>query len=785
MNNQQNNYIDLKINGRLFPLWVLHNFKKYKLKPIIKLPDTDPCINYGKDNMYELREYQAFIGAYLDYKSPYTNILLYHGLGAGKTATAINVYNILFNYTPNWNVFILIKASLKNQPWLSDLKTWLNKDQYETRWNNIKFIHYDAPNADRDFLNKINESDSTKKNLYIIDEVHNFITNVYNNIINKAGKRAQIIYDYLIQEKKEYNDTRIILISATPAVNTPYELALIFNLLRYNTFPTSEVKFKEIYITNNANIETLNIESKNMFQRRIMGLVSYYKGSTSDLYARKNIIQKNLIMSDYQLQVYKYYEDIEKKLESSKTNFSKKGIYKAYTRQASNFVFPIVDDISGESRPRPSKFKLTEKQIEILMLDKSRDDIDKETMEKYQLYLNIMNKYIKIFDKWLELKAYEDKNQKLSLEEDINIFKINYKYKFNEFWENYKNKSNLLKAMYDCSCKMTAILFYSMRSDGPVLVYSNYVKMEGLEIFKIYLKYFNYSLYGDTNNINNLYYTEFTGNIDKNTRNRNLYTFNNKKNKDGSLIRIILISPTGAEGISLRNIRQVHIMEPYWNEIRIQQLIGRAIRQCSHRDIPINERFVDIYRYNATTITNIQTTDQIIQELALEKYNLIETFLLSIKEVAIDCELFKEHNMIDDEYQCFKFNEKSYFDKFISPAYKEDIYFDKKLDNGSGSINSITKKIKVLKIKICYILNNSITNTQSSSTAQLENHSFSDYKYSLPLDAWYNPDTCIVYDFELKYPIGKIKIENDLPVKINKQTYIVDNIIIIPTIRKI
>ena len=36
------------------------------------------------------------------------DILLYHGVGSGKTNTAINVYNILFNYTPKWNIFLFL-----------------------------------------------------------------------------------------------------------------------------------------------------------------------------------------------------------------------------------------------------------------------------------------------------------------------------------------------------------------------------------------------------------------------------------------------------------------------------------------------------------------------------------------------------------------------------------------------------------------------------------------------------------------------------------------------------
>ena len=93
---ESQNYIDLKINGRLFPLWILSNFKKYALPPIERKDGEDPCNKKSSGDVHELRKYQAFIGSILDYRSIYHNALVYHGLGAGKTVAAINVYNILY-----------------------------------------------------------------------------------------------------------------------------------------------------------------------------------------------------------------------------------------------------------------------------------------------------------------------------------------------------------------------------------------------------------------------------------------------------------------------------------------------------------------------------------------------------------------------------------------------------------------------------------------------------------------------------------------------------------------
>jgi superfamily II DNA or RNA helicase len=757
----ENNYIDLKTNGRLFPVWVLHNFKKYKLEPIIYKSNEDPCIeinknNSTKENLQQLRLHQKFLSSFFDYRSPYKDVLIYHDVGSGKTASAINIYNILYNYTPQINVFILIKAALHDEPWLAELKKWILSSDKEDRMNNIKFIHYDAPNADKIFLNAIKEVDVLKKNLYIIDEAHYFINNVYNNIVSGYGKRAHIIYEHIISEKKENRQTRVILLSGTPIVNNPYEIALTFNLLRPDTFPKTETKFNEIYISQNI----LNPENKNMFQRRIMGLVSYYVGSDPRLYAKKYEKNKLLEMDPYQEKIYNYFDGIEKTFNKKRfSSKSSKSVYSVYTRQSSNFVFPSMGDkFDGEGRPRPNQFRLTEQDIK----EKEKEeeiDLDKEKKKSIKAYNFAINEYVQKFDEYLS-KLYN----KEELDKDIEIFKTQYSMKFIEFWKNHKTKCKLLKAMYSCSCKMTAILFYMMRSKGPVLIYSGFVLMEGLQIFKIYLKYFGFTEFNNKNkdkSINHFRYVEFNGMIDKEQRKKNLMEFNNKENKDGSKIKIILISPAGTEGINLMNVKQVHIMEPYWNEVRIIQLIGRAVRMCSHQNFTIEERFVDIYRYHATKTNKDETTDERIYKLAQYKHNLIDSFLQTIREVAIDCELFKNENMIEKKYECFKFNESSLFNKFIAPAYKDNFLQDKKLDNGINSKKSEKKKIKVYKIKA--IIKDNINDVK---------------------EYWYNPDTGVVYELQLNYPIGKIFFENGIPDKYNKDIYIINELIPIPTLLK-
>jgi hypothetical protein len=780
----QQKYIVPNIDGKLFPSFILANFKKYKIPEILLNESDDPC---NKQTKLELRKFQMFVSKFLDYRSPYRDILLYHEPGAGKTGTAINVYNILYNYNPGWNVFVILPAALRDSVWMKELAKWLQKDDYDFRFKNIKFISYNSPIFDKQFMEAIRNSDTQKKNMYIIDECHNFIKNVYSNISSKKGGRAGKVYDYIIQDKKENPDTRTILMSGTPAVNIGYELALLFNLLRPGTFPTSEILFNQLFVSPTGH-RILNNAKKNLFQRRIMGLVSYV-ATDPTLYASKTINFVNIHMSDYQQDIYRYFEEIEENMaKKSKTTQSSES-YKTYTRQASNFVFPALSqDITGETRPRPSKFRVNEKEAEKLIegrLDKGKLTDNSEKAIQLQQYLKTLDKFVNGFEDFLMEKKKLDDREGYTILKDFEKFVSKYNYDINELYEKESKKSNLFNAMYMCSPKMLCIIFNIMRSPGPTQVYSNYVLMEGLQIFKVYLKLFGFTKYTkDNEGTDNFRYIEYHGGIDMEERAKSLTVYNRDDNINGKLIKIIMISPAGAEGLSLEAVRQVHIMEPYWHEVRINQMIGRALRTCSHKKLPKKDRHVEIFRYKSVRKDKKllkQTTDEYIESAARTKQTLIDSFLLAMKEVAIDCELNKNINQLVEDYRCFQFEEQSLFEDEIGSSYKDDINDDIRYDSGSNSLNSETIRIKAYKIKAVIQLTSGEETESYGDTSNPKGLS-EKVKYSKPENYWYNPDTLIVYDYELHYIIGKIAVEDDLPKKLDAETFIIDKLIPLPLI---
>ena len=150
----------------------------------------------------------------------------------------------------------------------------------------------------------------------------------------------------------------------------------------------------------------------------------------------------------------------------------------------------------------------------------------------------------------------------------------------------------------------------------------------------------------------------------------------NSDNIFGEIIKVLMITASGAEGINLRNTRYVHIMEPYWNMVRVDQVVGRARRICSHEDLPEELRTVEVWIYLCcATLEQIDknielrindlskltykihnekkgrditervpfTTDQYLLEIAQIKDAITRQILTSVKESAMDCSLYNNN----------------------------------------------------------------------------------------------------------------------------------------------
>jgi hypothetical protein len=198
------------------------------------------------------------------------------------------------------------------------------------------------------------------------------------------------------------------------------------------------------------------------------------------------------------------------------------------------------------------------------------------------------------------------------------------------------------------SPKYSEILKRILESPGSNLVYSQFLEMEGIGIFQEVLMINEFERIDITEDGRNFTpetvqrltaegskdvkrFLSFTGADKRPKRAASLRVFNAKYNpsaeegsrftelsgnmsstlekagftgnQKGELCSVFCLTSAGAEGLSLRNVRRVHIMEPYWNHVRTDQVKGRAVRICSHIDLDynadptLNQRTVEVFTY--------------------------------------------------------------------------------------------------------------------------------------------------------------------------------------------
>jgi hypothetical protein len=158
----------------------------------------------------------------------------------------------------------------------------------------------------------------------------------------------------------------------------------------------------------------------------------------------------------------------------------------------------------------------------------------------------------------------------------------------------------------------------------------------------------------------------YSGEEDLEVRKKILWIVNHPLNRHGEICKVFMGTAAAAEGLSLKDFTQVHILEPYWNEVRIQQVIGRARRICSHEGLPKNERKVFVFRYHMVLsqkqkekFIEKESTDQAIYRIAKTKEMINAQFLQILKDAAVDCSLNAYHNITpNNPIICFAFDEK-------------------------------------------------------------------------------------------------------------------------------
>lgn len=203
------------------------------------------------------------------------------------------------------------------------------------------------------------------------------------------------------------------------------------------------------------------------------------------------------------------------------------------------------------------------------------------------------------------------------------------------------------------SIKIYSILKEIQKSKGPVFIYSNYVSNAGTDILSRALLQ-----NGWTKNSGDKRFVVFDESLGIVRKRKLLKLFNSPENVEGNIIKAIIGSPSVSEGLSFKSVRQIHILEPYWNFSRVFQVIGRGVRFASHSFIKDKkDRIVDIFLYSCSDLDKYKYT------ISEEKQKSINQIKNMLKRIAVDCELNKSRNLKEGDFKCYPEFDKDSVDK--------------------------------------------------------------------------------------------------------------------------
>ena len=883
-------------NRDIFINFINSLFEPYK-DQLIKSSKNASCDSGNSNKPFKEMSHQELVRDYINNYTPYRGILLYHGLGSGKTCSSVVIAE---GMKDNKKIIVMTPASLRrnyieeikkcgdflyrkkqywefvdiniNQDvinvlsktlnlsiefirknggaWLVNMKKKSNFDSLNNQEKNslnnqldemIKnkylFISYNGL-RDRhlDLLTENGKKNPFDNAVIIVDEAHNFVSRIVNKISkNKKNTLSYKLYELLMLAQ----DCRIILLTGTPILNYPNEIAVIFNILRgyiktwyfklninenrrinndffrslfnsktkggnmmdyinynssnttlvftrnpfgfvnkesnniydgirlnergnindndfikliskllqkkkidiqsggirveyYKSLPEDLDNFKDYFINNNN-----DFKNEMLFKKRIVGLTSYFRSAQESLMPifnkSKNLHLVKIPMSDFQFNIYERARVEERKIDKKKNKKGKKNddsketsTYRIFSRAYCNFVFPEPQII------RPLPITLDNELLDEDVLDAATDE---------QLLNNTDGRYSA--DDIESSKKTKDMNQYAN---DINTAL--------ELLDENKEKFFTPDKLSLYSPKFLNILENVLDDDyiGLHLIYSQFRTLEGIGILKIILDangFTQFKIHKVNNewniniteeNMNKPKYALYTGTETDEEKEiiRNIFnnswevvplsltndlTLLSSNNIYGDVIKILMITSSGAEGINLRNVRYVHITEPYWHPVRTEQVIGRARRICSHQDLPEELRTVDVFMYlmvlseeqllsdnsielrlkDKSKIDNTTpiTSDQLLYEISTLKEKLFQTILKYIKESSIDCPLHASYSNTEN-LNCLTFtsSDKNKFSFVPSISSEETDYTIQQ------NIKKISwKGVEVMIEGIKYVLN--------------------------------------------------------------------------------
>lgn len=586
---------------------------------------------------------QEFMHRFISSHTQYTEMLIHHAVGTGKTCLAVAVAEN-FKLTEvgdklRSRALVMVKSKILSDNFKREVSQVCTKNIYKAkvssrelemgvqleerthqmRLNKAISKTYDIVSFET-FLPKMKElSEDAIKRQYsnrviIIDEVHNLR-------IQQGDAESKGLYYSMHRFLHSVENCRVLLLTATPIWDKTNEIASLMNLIlpMNNQFPTGS-DFDAEYFSGDG---TISPEKGTIFKQKIRGRVSYLRPMITSAKRievgqskpwLKYIPIKPDGMSNFQSKVAaeaKVRVAVEKIKRGTKIidRNIQGGPLMTFAKDASNFVFP--DGTYGQ-----------------------------EGFEKHCVKSVRNKKMVKGVYEANTVRIYQlDEVTRNAVREDLGKLSSKFKSIIDSILQNPK------ECVYIFCEQVTgsgAILFslilkeFGFQSANSKISSKTHKKAERFAIIT-----------SDPETVNE---TKVIREV--------IDGFNEPENKYGEYLRVVIGSERIAQGISLKNPRQAHLLSAHWNMPYQYQAIARALRYGGQMAFPVNERYIKIFFHAAVEsisgkldgpYRDTETTDIYIYRIAEDKEKRNTQIYRLLKESAVDCALFYKRNVLDTD----------------------------------------------------------------------------------------------------------------------------------------
>lgn len=636
----------------------------------------NPCAAKSGDPVFQIAPHQRFVRSFMSASTPYNGLLLFHGLGSGKTCAAMQVAEETFATSalmgsprrtyvvaaPNLQVQFREKLydadvlTRRNGVWtmpgcvapellreaLPDPRSAEPKETIVKRLEQAVRRRYAFAGPDqlanavakilskytgiqssikRDKLQRKAMTEAFGNRLYIIDEAHDL------RIGGAESTSAKRAWDALKKIAELAEGTKLLLLTATPVFDSAMDILSLLNLLLLND---GRIPLKaSAYFDTKGNLKDLGAAGR--LAADTTGYVSFVSSQDTDAfpfllnpsqfgYKQPEIAPPQFNLKNNQIPERRFLVDI--------ANVS-----------LSAYQEGVLEHLMDKLRSRGKGLGYTEIARAVMALNIVYPGFNPKETTKYGSEHYISSQGLKRTVRNLSGTGTKSR--------------LSGPYVYDPAVEKTYGDIFAPTQIGEYSAKIARML-EEAKGEGIILIYSQYLESGAVPLALAleragYVRRDGPSLWdanGPAPPQERGGYVLITGDKTLSPNNKaSVAMATTRDNARGEKVKIVVISQTGSQGVDLRAIRQVHLLDPWYNLGRVAQIVGRARRRCSHVDLPPDQRNVSLYFYGTRLRNREEAADVYVYSLASDKAEEGGRITRALKERSVDCWVSDENKI--------------------------------------------------------------------------------------------------------------------------------------------